>query len=176
MQQSFPAFSKILHWTMAVLILAMLFIGVAMVSTLSGYHRLVAIYRPLGILILLLAAIRLANRLRRPPPPLPVDMPGPLRLAAHGSHWLLYALMIAMPLIGWGMLSAGGYSIVLFGSLHLPPILSLNDSVYAFLRPLHTVLAFVLFATFLAHIGAALTHALVFRDGVFESMAGRRRR
>jgi cytochrome b561 len=39
------------------------------------------------------------------------------------------------------------------------------------LRPLHTYLAYLLFATFLAHLGAALMHALIFRDGVFESMA-----
>ena len=43
------------------------------------------------------------------------------------------------------------------------------------LRPLHTVLAYLLFATFLVHLGAALTHALIFRDGVFQSMTFRRR-
>ena len=91
------------------------------------------------------------------------------------SHWLLYGLMLALPLVGWGMLSAAGYPIVLFGSLHLPPILPHSDSLYAFLRPLHTAFALALFATFLAHLGAALTHALVFRDGVFQSMASWRR-
>jgi cytochrome b561 len=68
------------------------------------------------------------------------------------------------------MLSAAGYPIQLVGSFHLPPILPHDAALYATLRPLHTVLAFVLFATFLVHLGAALIHALVFRDGVFESM------
>ena len=94
----FTMFSRILHWTMAVLILAMLFIGIAMVSSLSDYHLLVAIHKPLGILILILVAIRLMNRLFHPPPPLPDGMPGPLRFAAHASHWLLYVLMFALPL------------------------------------------------------------------------------
>jgi cytochrome b561 len=71
----FPLLSRILHWTMAVLILAMLFIGIAMVSSLSDYHRLVAVHKPLGILILILVAIRLVNRLLHPPPPLPDGMP-----------------------------------------------------------------------------------------------------
>lgn len=170
MAQGFPLLSRILHWLMAPLILAMLFIGIAMVASLADYHRLVAIHKPLGIMILLLAAARLLNRLFNPPPPLPSGMPWLLRFAAHASHYLLYGLMIALPLVGWGMLSAAGYPIALIGAWHLPPILPHSDGLYALLRPLHTVLAFLLFATVLAHIGAALMHALIFRDGVFRSM------
>jgi len=170
MARSFPLLSRLLHWTMALLILAMLFIGVAMVSSLSDYHRLVAIHRPLGILLLVLVAVRLINRLLSPPPPLPAAMPAVLRLAAQASHWLLYALMFAVPVVGWAMLSAAGYPIQLVGAVYLPPILPHDRALYAVLRPAHTVLAFLLFATFLAHLGAALTHALVFKDGVFRSM------
>ena len=97
-------------------------------------------------------------------------MPALLRFAATASHWLLYALMFALPLVGWAMLSAGGYPIAAVGSFHLPPILPHDAALYALLRPLHTVLAFVLFVTFLVHLGAALTHALIFSDGVFRSM------
>jgi len=175
MAPSFPIFSRLLHWLMAVLIVAMLFVGAAMVTSLNDYHRLVAIHRPLGILILALAAIRLIHRLFRPAPPLPAAMPALLKFAAQGSHVLLYVLMFALPLVGWGMLSAAGYPIVLAGSWHLPAILPHSDGLYALLRPAHTVLAYLLFATFLAHMGAALTHALIFRDGVFQSMASWRR-
>lgn len=171
MTDRFPWPARLLHWLMAVLILAMLFIGIAMVSSLSEYHRLVSIHKPLGIAILVLVAIRLAYRLRHPAPPLPAGMPGWLRFVAHASHWLLYTLMFALPLVGWGMLSAAGYPIALIGAVHLPPILPHDAALYALLRPLHTILAFVLFGTFLAHLGAALTHAVVFRDGVFRSMA-----
>jgi cytochrome b561 len=79
--------------------------------------------------------------------------------------------MFAMPLVGWGMLSAGGYPIVLYGPWELPPILPQSAILYAGLRQLHTVLAYLLFATFLAHLGAALFHGLIRRDGVWESMA-----
>jgi cytochrome b561 len=170
MTPHFTLLSRVLHWLMAVLILAMLFIGVAMVSSLADYHRLVSIHKPIGALILVLVAIRLINRLLHPPPPLPAGMPAILRFAAHASHWLLYALMVALPLVGWGMLSAGGYPINLVGSFHLPPILPHSSALYALLRPAHTLLAYLLFATFLVHLGAALAHAFLFKDGVFESM------
>jgi cytochrome b561 len=170
MATTFPLLSRLLHWTMAVLILTMLFIGVAMVSSLSDYHRLVAIHRPLGILLLVLVAVRLINRLLSPPPALPADMPAVLKFLAHASHWLLYGLMFAVPLVGWGMLSAADFPIQIVGSFHLPPILPHDRALYALLRPLHTMLAFALFGTFLLHLGAALTHALIYKDGVFRSM------
>ena len=167
----FSVFSRILHWTMAVMVVAMLFIGIGMVASLSDYHWLLTIHRPLGIAILVLAAIRLVNRLLHPAPPLPAHMPGWQRFAAKASHVLLYALMFALPIVGWAMLSAARYPVVLWGPLLLPPILKHNAMLYAELRELHTVLAFRLFATFLAHMGAALMHALIHRDGVFDSMA-----
>jgi len=170
----FTGFARLLHWTMAILILAMLFIGIGMVSSDDRYGALVAIHRPLGILILVLVAVRLVYRLFNPPPPLPRAIPRPIKLVAHLSHYALYALMFAVPIVGWSMLSAGGYPIVLAGALRLPPILPHDLAVYAILREAHTVLAILLFLTFLAHLGAALAHALIFRDGVFESMAALR--
>jgi cytochrome b561 len=168
---SFSALSRVLHWTMAVLILVMLFIGIGMVTTSSRYQTLVSIHRPLGAAILLLVALRLVNRLLTAQPPLPQGMPWHLRVAAHASHVALYALMFAVPLAGWSMLSAGGYPVELFGPLRLPPIAPHNMQLYAALRHAHTILALLLFATFLLHLGAALMHALIYRDGVFASMA-----
>ena len=172
---SLPA--RILHWLMAAMILAMLFIGVGMVASVSERHEwLLRIHKPLGIAILLLAVVRLAVRLRHPPPPLPADLPMLQKLAAHASHWLLYALMIAMPLVGWAMLSAGGYPVMLGASLRLPAILPASATAFAILRHLHGWLALLLFLTFLAHLGVALYHGLIRRDGVLASMVGGRRR
>ena len=142
--------SRILHWLMAAMLLAMLFIGVTMVASLGDYHVLVAIHRPLGIIILILAAIRFVNRICTKLPPFPPTMSRQERFLASSSERLLYALMFALPLVGWGMLSAGPYPIVMFGPVHLPPILPTNPMLYAVLRQSHTILAFLLFATFLA--------------------------
>jgi cytochrome b561 len=168
----FTAVQRLLHWTMALMILAMLFIGIGMVATVSHAHStLIAIHRPLGIAILLLVLLRVAVRLKRGSPPLPDDMPTLQRVVAKLSHFALYALMLAMPLIGWSMLSAGGYPVTLFAGVTLPPIVPHDVRLYALLRALHTWLAFALFLTVLGHLGAALFHGLIRRDGVFSSMA-----
>jgi len=168
----FTPLQRLLHWLMALCILAMLFIGVGMVSTVTPkYLTLVAIHKPLGATILVLALIRLAVRLRYGAPPLPADLPPLMKLGAGLSHWALYALMIAMPLIGWGMLSAAAYPVVLFGGLRLPPILPQSASLHALLWDAHFLLAFAFFGVILLHVAAALYHALVRRDGVFQAMA-----
>jgi cytochrome b561 len=167
-QTHFSPFARLLHWTMAPLIIAMLFIGVGMVATVSQAHNtLIAIHKPLGIALLLLVVLRVGVRLIHGSPPLPRDMAVPQRIAAHASHLVLYLLMAAMPLIGWAMQSAAGYPL----PLHLPPIAPHNVVLFALLRALHTWLAFALFATVLLHLAAALFHGLIRRDGVFSSLA-----
>jgi cytochrome b561 len=157
---------------MALMVIAMLFIGIGMVSTVKPtFLVLLSVHRPLGIAILMLAVLRLGVRWHRGAPPLPVDLPPSQVVAAKTSHLLLYALLIAMPLVGWSMLSAGGYPVVLFGPVRLPPIMPHNATLYANLRNAHTALALLLFATVIAHLCAALFHAWVRRDSVFPSMA-----
>ena len=167
----FALLSRILHWLMAGMLLAMLFIGVAMVASLDDYHRLVAIHRPLGILILILAAIRVVNRKFTTLPPFPPTMSRLERRVASASERLLYTLMFALPLVGWGMLSAGHYPIAMFGSVHLPAILPANPTLYAVLRRMHTLLAYLLFLTFLGHLSAVLFHTLIVRDRLLDRMA-----
>jgi cytochrome b561 len=163
---------RLLHWLMAVCILSMLFIGVGMVSTAAPkYLTLVQIHKPLGIAILVLALIRLALRIYYGSPSLPTDLPEPIKLAAYSSQVILYALMIAMPLLGWGMLSAASYPVVLFAGVHLPPILPVSASLHTLLWHAHYYLAFAFFAIILMHVSAILFHKLIRRDGVFETMA-----
>lgn len=170
--QRFNPLQRLLHWVMAVCILAMLFVGVGMVSTITPkFLPLVATHKSLGIAILVLALVRLVVRLRYGAPALPKDLPEPMKLAAELSHYALYALMIAMPLIGWAMMSAAEYPVVVFGGVHLPPILPQSDRLHSLLWDAHYYLAFCFFALVLLHIAAALFHALVRRDGVFEAMA-----
>ena len=170
-RRQFTAFSRLLHWTMAAMVLAMLGIGVAMVASLSNYHVLVSIHRPLGIAILILVVARFVNRLLNPPPPFPATMPRVERLAATASEYTMYGLMFILPLVGWGMLSAARYPVVLFGSVHLPYILPHDAMLYAVLRKAHTVLAYLFFLTFLAHFAAILFHTLIVRDGILKRMA-----
>ena len=120
--QHFNTLARSLHWLMAVMILAMLFIGAAMMTSLHHRIWLIELHRPLGIAILLLALVRLVNRLLSRTPPLPADLPVWQVLAAKASHWMLYGLMLAMPLLGWAQLSAAGLPIVMFDGVNLPAI------------------------------------------------------
>jgi cytochrome b561 len=161
---------RLIHWTMAALIVAMFFIGMTMVASLADYHVLVSIHRPLGIAILVLVCLRFVVRQFSPMPPFPPTMSQAERRIAHASELLMYALMFALPLIGWGMLSAARYPIVLFGSLHLPFILPHGAELYAVLRRLHSLLAYLFMLTYLAHFGAVLFHTFVVRDGILNRM------
>ena len=171
-RKRFTVPQRLLHWLMAICILSMLFIGVGMVSTVTPkYLTLVQIHKPLGIAILVLALIRLTLRIVYGAPALPADLPEPIKLAANLSQHIFYVLMIAMPLIGWGMLSAASYPVVLFGSVHLPSILPLSPSLHTLLWHAHYYLAFAFFAVILMHVSAILFHKLIRNDGVFETMA-----
>jgi cytochrome b561 len=168
---------RVVHWLMAAMVLAMLLIGVFMVSTAGPlYPVLLALHRPVGIAILLLVVIRLPLRLATGAPALPSDMSPLEKFIAKGSHVLLYASMVAMPLIGWGMLSAGGYPVQVTKALALPSILPHDLRLYAVLRVAHTVVAILFFALILAHLSAALMHGLIRRDGVLRSMTVGHRR
>ena len=165
--QAFHPFARVLHWLMAVLILAMLFIGVSMVADLSLRHPvLISLHKATGLALLVLVVLRIAVRLTLPHPPLPNDLPKLQRWAPGASHLLLYGLMLAMPLLGWAMLSAGDYP----RPLGLPAIAPHNLQLYAVLRQAHGWAGYLLFATVLVHVGAALMHAWVRRDGVLRSM------
>lgn len=164
---AFHPLARLLHWLMAVLILAMLFIGVSMVADLSPRHPwLVELHKATGLALLVLVILRIVLRLSLAHPPLPRDLHPLQRLAAGASHLLLYGLMLAMPLLGWAMLSAGGYP----RPLQLPAIAPHDLQLYAVLRQAHGWAGYLLFATVLAHLGAALVHGLVRRDGVLRSM------
>ena len=170
-QRQFTALMRLFHWLTAALVLTMLGIDVAMVASLADYHRLVSIHRPLGILMLIVVVIRFVNRHYSTLPPFPATMSPRARSISSASELFLYALLVVQPLVGWGMLSAASYPMMLYGSIHLFPILPHDVTLYAVLRRAHTVLAYLLFLTFLAHFGAVLFHSWVVRDGTFSRMA-----
>jgi cytochrome b561 len=163
--------SRILHWLMAPMVIAQLLIGVTMIASLTYYPLLLAIHRPLGILVLAFAVVRLVNRLTHRLPPFPATMSPAERRVASWSEYLLYALLLVQPLIGWAMLSAARFPVIMVGPLALPGIAPYDIDVYAALRQAHTVCAFLLFAAFTAHVCAVLFHTLVLRDRLLDRMA-----
>lgn len=168
----FAPILRLLHWLMAVCILAMLFIGVGMVSTVAPkYLPLILVHKTLGVALLILVVVRLVLRLRFGAPPLPADLPPAVRLGARLSHLLLYGCMIVMPLLGLGMLWAAAYPVVLFGGIEVPALLPQSDGVHTLLWNAHVYLGLAFFALVLLHLAAALFHALIRRDGVFATIS-----
>ncbi|ORA85428.1 cytochrome b/b6 domain-containing protein [Mycobacterium malmoense] len=167
----FALTSRILHWLMAPMVIAQLLVGVAMIASLGYYPLLLAIHRPLGVVILAFAVLRLVNRLTQRLPPFPATMSRVERRIASWSEYLLYALLLVQPLTGWAMLSAARFPIILGGPLRLPGIAPHDIDVYAVLRQAHSVFAFLLFLTFTAHVCAVLFHTLVLRDRLLDRMA-----
>jgi cytochrome b561 len=171
-RRRFSLLQRLLHWLMAACIMAMLFIGVGMVSTITPkYLPLISIHKTLGVALLFLVLMRLALRLYYGAPPLPVDLAAPMKLGAKLSHQALYGLMIVMPLLGLGMLWAASYPVVLYGGVQIPALLPHSDGVHTLLWNAHFYLAFAFFALVLLHVAAALFHALIRRDGVFETIS-----
>jgi cytochrome b561 len=163
--------SRILHWTMAPMVVAQLLIGVIMIASLSYYPLLLAIHRPLGVVILIFAVVRLTNRLTHRPPAFLATMSRAERRIATWSEYALYALLLVQPVIGWATLSAASLPITLVGPIRLPGIAPQNLDLYALLRECHGVFAFLLFAAFTAHMCAVLFHTLVLRDRLIDRMA-----
>ena len=169
----YTAFARGLHWTMALLIIGMVFVGAAMVDSVATWQpTAVHLHKWLGLCLLGLVVLRLWHRLRNPAPPLPADLPRLQALGARAAHVGLYALMFAMPLVGWAMQGAAGTPVVLPGGWVLPALLGPDLATYGLLRDAHAVLAYSLFALVLLHAGAGLYHGFVRRDGVLASMLG----
>lgn len=167
----FAVSMRILHWLLAPMVIVQLLIGVTMVASLTCYPLLLAIHRPLGVLILFFAVIRLVNRVTHKLPPFLATM-GPMeRRIASWSEYLLYGLLLIQPLTGWAMLSAARNPIVSLGPFRLPGITPHNIDIYAVLRQCHDVFALLLFLTFTAHVCAVLFHTFVLRDRIIDRMA-----
>ena len=160
-----------LHWLLGVAIVGSFSVGVYM-SDLSMSPLRLKLYnwhKWAGITILALSALRLLWRITHRPPP-DVPMPAWQQRAAHLTHIALYALFFAVPLAGWAYSSAAGFPVVVYGVLPLPDFVSPDKALAALLKSLHQALAFSLGVLVLVHIGAALKHQLIDRDGLLSRM------
>jgi cytochrome b561 len=175
-----PRYSGIaiaLHWMSAVLVFCGFALGLYMTSLEFSPAKLryISWHKWLGITIFLLAALRIAWRYVRPPPLLPASVPPWQVRAARVSHLLLYTLMLVIPLSGWLYSSASGVPVVYLGVLPLPDLVAKDKAVASMLLAVHKTLNFTFAVVVVAHVAAALKHALVNRDGVLARMLPGRR-
>jgi cytochrome b561 len=172
-----------LHWLIALLIFTNIGLGIYFNEILDAHDTLRRVLIPthesIGLTVLVLSLARLAWRLVNPVPTPPADISREMKRLAHFVHYLLYFLMIAVPLLGWMMVSTSrsGAPISYFGLLSWPKIgfifnmTAAQKSAYGgVFEDSHIILAFLLLALALGHVAAALYHHFVRRDVVLQRM------
>ncbi len=164
--------AMLLHWLIAVLIFGLFPLGLYMSELALSPRKieLVSWHKWFGITVLLLVVLRIVWRVGHRPPPLPASVPRWQVGAAHALHGLLYLLILAIPLSGWALSSAAGVPVVWWGVLPLPSLLAPDHALAHRLVEVHEWLNFTMAALVVAHVGAALKHQFVDRDGVLLRM------
>lgn len=171
--RTYPPTAIGLHWTMAVLISTGFILGLIMADmTLSPTKlRLYSYHKWIGMSALFLALLRWSWRLTHQPPSTGAEAGGRLaRKAAHAAHWILYLLMVAIPLTGWLMSSAKGFQTVMFGVLPLPDLVGKDSALGQSLAQAHTILNDLMACLVGGHIAAALVHHLLLGDQTLRRM------
>ena len=170
--QRYTGIAMSLHWLIAMMILLSLGVGLYMVELKLSPAKLqlYSWHKWAGVTIFALVLIRCVWRLTHTPPPLPSDLPRWQQLVAETSHYLLYALMIAIPLTGWLMSSAKGFQTVYFGILPIPDLLAKNKQWGETLNLVHRYLNYTMIAIITVHIGAAIKHHFIDKDDVLRRM------
>jgi len=174
----YPLIWRLLHWVIAIMVLAMLPIGFWMADrgeaglwgALTG--TLYASHKTVGFLVLWLMVVRLVFRLTITPPSYPPQMPAFIRRLAHSTHHLMYVLLFAIALLGWaGVTAFPALSIAGGWSLPGMPFIPESRTLSKLLFTIHGWLAIVLSILVVVHIAGALKHKFIDKDGVFDRMS-----
>ena len=172
MSTHYTPLAKGLHWLMALMSFGLLALGFYMSDLPLSPEKLqlYSWHKWAGVTIFVLVWLRLAWRITHRPPALPDGMPVHMQWAAHAGHFLLYALMIAIPLSGWLMSSAKGVQTVWFGVLPLPDLLAKDKALGHLLAEVHEALNMGLLLLIAGHAAAALFHHVVHKDDTLRRM------
>ena len=162
----------VLHWSIALLLFGQIAFGWFLQSIPRGVPArgfYVNLHKSTGLTLALLILARLAWRIAHRAPELPALMPLWERVAAKWSHVALYVCMLGMPLSGYIASNFSKYGVKLFNAVTLPPWGTNDPRIYTIFNTTHVVLSYVFVALIVAHVLAALRHALR-KDGVFSRM------
>jgi cytochrome b561 len=171
-----------LHWIIAALVLTNLYLGLSFDTYPKGdptLFQVVQIHKSIGLSVLVLSIARLVWRLINPVPPLPQEMSPALKLLARVTHWLLYFLIIAIPLSGWLMVSTSrlGLPTSYFGLFDWPNVgfianmpLDQKRALHEPLETTHVILAWSAIVLVVIHVAGALWHQFFRRDDVLRRM------
>ncbi|SOH92534.1 cytochrome b561 [Monaibacterium marinum] len=183
MSYSYPTARKALHWIIAILVLAMLPMGLIFTdfdnkSAIEGalgegsFDLVYGIHKSTGFLILGLMLLRTVMAFFQPKPPYEVPLTKVEKAGSGAVHGLLYLLLIAVPVLGWIGVSAYRAPLPFYGLFEMPPIVAQDREFSHTALGAHGIAAKVVMALLVAHIGAALFHGFVKKDGLLRRMIG----
>lgn len=169
-EMSYGSMAIFLHWIMAVLLIALLALGLYMVGLpisleklkLYGWHK------EYGILALILVMIRIIWRIINLTPRLSLSLLE--KIAARTVHWAFYGFMFALPISGWLITSAAGLPVSFFGWFVLPNLVAPNENLMQLFQEIHKWLGYGLIATLVLHVCAALKHHFYNKDDILRRM------
>lgn len=178
MSDRYTRVAILLHWLIALFIVTLLALGLTMEDLPIDIRRQAyQFHKSLGLTVLVLTFVRIFWRLTHKAPALPDGMKPWEKFAAHAVHFGLYFIMLALPLSGWAMVSSSsrGYATEFFGLFDWPHIsflttLENKKEVSHSFGEAHEVLANITIALLVLHVGAALKHHIINRDGVLVRM------
>jgi len=170
--------AKWFHWVTVVLMAVALSFGFVIKyiksEPFSVKLAFYAIHESAGLTILFVAIARLVWRRLHPPPPLPEHIPAAMRRAAAAVHHALYALLILQPLVGFFATNAWGFPMqgatAYLGFIDIPAVIGETQWLARILSSIHTVFAYAIVVLLAAHVGGAIYHHAIRRDGTLMRM------
>jgi cytochrome b561 len=171
-RERYGLIAQFFHWLIVVLVILQFVLGFMAHGLPISLERLVLLarHKSIGITLFVLVVLRLGWRLYSKPPALPPSPHPFFDTAARASHGLLYALLLAMPVIGWLLSSASHLSVAWFGLFSLPNLVGPDQRLANGLLLTHESLAWLLLVTASVHALAALWHHFFLKDQVLVRM------
>ena len=174
-EDQYGLIAKIFHWLIAVLIIALLPVGLFMggMENSPFKFQVYALHKSFGLLVFFLGLGRILWRFISPPPDhLETHAHWEVTLAG-AAHFWLYVCIIGMPLSGWLMSSAGEFPVPFFG-IQMPHLMGKDEALGHLFGEVHEILAFTLLFVLGLHIAGALKHHVIDKDATLMRMAWRK--
>jgi cytochrome b561 len=164
--------AKLLHWTILALLIVQFIVAWLMpdIRRDTKPDTLINLHLSFGALILAVVIVRLGWQLIQGEPEPAAGLTPRERLVSHVVHWLLYLLLLVLPILGWINASWRGFPVIMFG-LELPKLVGTRATGWGWTGDVHSLLAtYAMLALVGLHAAAALYHYFVRRDGVLQRM------
>jgi cytochrome b561 len=168
----YGSIAKSLHWLVFALVLVQFVIAWTMPAIRRGVvpGTLINLHLSFGVLIMAIVLIRLLWSRAYPVAPVVENIPAWQQTLASATHWLLYGLLLVLPVLGWAAAAARDWTVRVLDLVTLPYLVSANARIGFIAGDVHVVLSWVLLGLIGLHVAAGLYHYFFLRDRVLQRM------